>query len=137
MRHLLGRKKRNDIQVLSAGTNAMPGFGPTLETIEVMKQQGVDVSSHVSQPVTPPLVQNADLILCMEEGHLKEVLSIVPESEAKVHLLRTFVADPTTRKNPNINIPDPIGRPDEVYESCFLTIQEAVERVMKWVEKQK
>ena len=33
-------------------------------------------------------------------------------------------------------IPDPIGKPLEVYETCLATIREAVERVVKYVESQ-
>ena len=131
MRHLL-KKKHSDIQVLSAGTNAMAGFGPTLETIEVMRRQGIDVSKHVAQPVTEHLIHHADLILCMEEIHRDDLLSRLPEAKGKVHLLRRFAKD-SPEGNPNINIPDPIGRPGEVYETCFLMIREAVERVVKEV----
>lgn len=136
LRQWLERKNLNDIQVLSAGTSALPGFGPTPQTIEVMKREKIDVSRHITQEATPALIEHADLILCMEEGHLKEILSMAPQAQGKVHLLRAFAA-PFGKKNPNLNIPDPIGRPDEVYESCFLTIKEAVERVARWLEKQK
>lgn len=130
LRRYLEQKKRNDIQVLSAGVGTAGGLGSTPETIEVMAVEGIDVSGHIGQPVTPELVAHADLLFCMEEFHRELILAQVPSAASKVHLLKTFlvkepVADP--------NISDPIGRPKEVYESCFLTIKEAVERVAEWL----
>lgn len=133
LRHMMEKKGRIDVQVSSAGVSTLGGQGATLETIEVMRQEGMDVSGHSSQPVTPDLIRRADLIFCMEGFHRDAVLSLVPEAASKVHLLKTFhlkrpVTDP--------NIADPIARPQEVYESCFMTIQEAVERLVGWLGKE-
>lgn len=132
LKALLAKKGRNDVQVLSAGVGTPGGMGATTETIEVMKQEGIDVSGHIGQPLTKELIQHADLIFCMEEFHRDLILSENLEVEAKVHLLKLFQA-PAKVLDPNV--PDPIGRPKEVYESCLLTIQEAVERIARWVEK--
>ncbi len=128
----LQQQGRGDLQVLSAGTNTFPGMGPTLETIEVMKEQGVDVSSHVSQQLTPDLVRHADVIFCMEDFHREQILAVNPEVEPKVHLFKTF-QNPVPSDNPNV--PDPIGQPRQVYEACRTTIQDGVDRIMEWMEK--
>ena len=133
LRRLMEKKGRADVQVFSAGVSALGGQGASLETIEVMRQEGIDVSGHRSQPVTPDVIRRADLILCMEDFHRDAVLSLAPDAVSKTHLLKTFqtrhpVMDP--------NIADPMGRPKEVYESCFMTIQEAVERLARWLGKE-
>ncbi len=130
LQHMLHKKGRNDIQVLSAGVSTQGGVGPTPETVEVMQAVGIDVSGHLGQPVTPELVQRADAVFCMEDFQRDLILARLPEAEQKVHLLKTFrfetlVLDP--------NIPDPIGRPKEMYESCLMTIRDAVERIEKWL----
>ena len=130
--HLLRHKGRTDVQVLSGGVSALRGMGPTLETVEVMKTEGIDVSGHIGQPVTREIVEQADAIFCMEEFHREMILAQMPGAEPKVHLLKTFQAD---YKATDPNIPDPIGRPSEVYQSCFLTIKESVERIVRWSEK--
>lgn len=134
LKHLLKKKGRTGIEVISAGVSAMKGIGPTPDTVEVMNREGIDVSNHSGQPLTPELVRSCDLVFCMEDFHRDLILAQLPEAKAKekVHLLKSFeaeepVADP--------NIPDPIGRPKEVYESCLLTIKESVERVAHWLEK--
>ncbi|MBI3318882.1 MAG: hypothetical protein HYZ90_07090, partial [Candidatus Omnitrophica bacterium] len=50
LQHLLQKAGRNDVQVLSAGVGTPGGMGATLETIEVMRREGIDVSSHVGRP---------------------------------------------------------------------------------------
>jgi len=133
LRHLLQKKGRNDIQVLSAGVSTIGGMEPTPETVEVMNSMGVDVSGHISQPVTPDLIRHADIIFCMEEFHKEWILSGAPDAAPKTHLLKTFQVSQSMK---DANIPDPIGRPKEVYESCLMTIRDAVDRVVLWLEKQ-
>jgi len=123
-------KKRlsgREIQVMSAGVSALPGFRPTRETIDVMAREGVDVSGHLSQRLTPEMVQQADLILVMEHWHKDQVLRLAPSAKSKVFLLWEF-ADPTQQSD--IEIPDPIAKPREVYEVCLKTIKECVEKAV-------
>jgi len=133
LRHLLDKAGRTDVQVISAGVGTSGGSGATQETIDVMKQEGIDVSGHVGRPATRDLILHADLVLCMEDFQRDQVVGLAPEARLKVHLLRTFqakgsISDP--------NIPDPIGKPKEVYESCLLTIKDSVQRLYRWLEKQ-
>jgi len=131
LQKLLEQKGRSDVQVLSAGIGTLGGLGATEETIEVMRKEGINVSAHMGQPLTPELVRHADAIFCMEQFHRDEILSRVPGATQKVYLLKLFRA-PYRVLDPNIA--DPIGLPMEVYESCFMTIKEAVERVAQWLE---
>ena len=132
LHHVMEQRGRRDVQVMSAGTGAMPGMGPTLETVEVMWKEGVDVSSHLSQPLSPDLIRHADAIFCMEDFHRDSVLALDPDAESKVFLLRSFGKDGSSAEE---NIPDPIGQPLNVYEVCAKVIKEAVERVADWIEK--
>ena len=132
LRDFLRRKERLGVQVLSAGTSTMPGMGPTQETLDVLSEIGVDASHHLSRQLTQDLVELADAIFCMEEFHRDQILAMHPEAESKIHLLRTF-RNPTPVPDPNI--PDPIGRPKRVYETCLATVREGVERVLEWLEE--
>ena len=131
LRQMLLQQGRADVQVISAGTNTLPGMGPTLETIQVMAEQGVDISSHVSQQLTPDLVRHADIIFCMEDFHLEQILAVNPEAESKAHLFKTF-QNPASASDPNV--PDPIGQPRQVYEACSRLIQDGVKRIVEWLE---
>ena len=132
LRHIMEQRGRKDVQVMSAGTGAMPGMGPTLETVQAMWEMGVDVSTHLSQSLAPDLIRHADGIFCMEDFHLEQVLDIDPEANSKAFMLRTFEnPDPRVEQN----IPDPIGQPLKVYQACASVIQETVKRVADWIER--
>ena len=124
-------ESRKDIEIASAGTAAMPGFRPTRETVEIMAQHGIDVSGHLSQRLTPDMVDRADLVLVMEKGHREEILKKIPRAKKKVFLLREYADATSSLGGTDIEVPDPIAKPIEVYETCFRTILEAVERVVK------
>ena len=116
-----------DVHIASAGVSAIPGFRPTRETIEVMAKEGVDVSGHLSQRLTAEMVQQADLVLVMEHWHREQILKLVPSAKSKVFLLREFVNE---SKGIELEIPDPIAKPMEIYESCLQKIKECVEKLV-------
>jgi len=118
---------RKDVEVSSAGVMLSSGFGATDETKRIMRQEGVDVSHHQSQRVTPEMLKRSDLILVMERVHEDRVLQMVPEVKKRVFLLKEF-AKINNRTN-DMDIADPIGRPLEFYQETYETIREAVERV--------
>jgi protein-tyrosine-phosphatase len=84
----------------------------------------------MAKPLKDEAIRQAQLIFVMEQLHLEEVLRRVPESKGKTFLLKSYgMADASSAGDPNIH--DPIGKPMEVYEVCFATIREAIERVAK------
>lgn len=132
LRFFLEQQGRKDVQIMSAGTGSMSGMGPTPETVEVMWPEGVDVSGHLSQQLTPDLIHHADAVFCMEEGHREVVLMMDPEAEPKTFMLRNFEKKDSDGEE---SIPDPIGQPMSVYQHCAKVIKEAVKRVADWIEK--
>ncbi len=130
MQHLLRRAGVETVSVNSAGIFAMEGMGPTRETQRVLQEIGVDCSMHRARALHQDMVEAADLVLVMEQFHADEILARFPGARGKVHLLKTYGLSPREQAG-NPNIPDPIGKPLEVYEICFADIREAVERVMK------
>ncbi len=131
LRQLMEQRGRKDVQIMSAGTDTMPGMGPTMETVQAMWPEGVDISGHLSQPLTPDLVRHADAIFCMAEHHREQILTHIPEAESKVHLLKAFESG----LSGDMDIPDPIGQPMSVYQHCAVVIKDAVKRVADWIER--
>ena len=130
MQHMLQRAGIDTMSVESAGVFAIDGMNPTRETQRVLQEIGVDCSSHRARGLTVDMAQSADLILVMEPFQAEEILRRIPNVKGKVHLLKPYgLADGELAGNPGI--PDPIGKPLEVYEVCFAEIREAVERIAK------
>jgi protein-tyrosine phosphatase len=98
--------------------------------LQVLQEAGVDASGHRARAVTAQMVHDADLIFVMEQFQAEEMLRFVPGARNKTHLLRLYGLSHVEGVG-NPNIPDPIGKPLEVYEVCFAQIREAVERVAR------
>ena len=131
MQHALRQAGIKTVTVESAGVFAISGMGPTRETQKVLQEAiGVDCSEHRARTLTPEMVQAADLVFVMEQFQAEEVLRRVPSAKDKVHLLKPYgLAKEEAGNCPNI--PDPIGKPLEVYEVCFAEIRDAIDRIAK------
>jgi len=116
--------------VESAGVFAVDGMESTRETQRVLQEAGADASKHHARSLTPDMVRHADLVFAMEALHAEEVLRRAPDARAKLHLLKPFGLGPGELTG-HPGIPDPIGKPLEVYEVCFTEIQQAIGRVIK------
>ena len=124
----MAHRLNDPIEVESAGVFAIEGMSPSKETLKLLQQEGIDMTGHMAKPLNAEMIRNAQLILVMEQLHLEEILRRVPEAKGKAFLLKNFGhSDPAEVGDPNI--PDPIGKPLEVYEVCFATIRESIERV--------
>jgi protein-tyrosine-phosphatase len=129
LKKMLEKGGKSQIQVSSAGTAAIEGFVPTANTVVVMHREGVDVSVYRTRRITPDKINKADLILAMENVHIEEVLNMVPDAQAKTHLLRKYAK---VKDEPGgIEVPDPIGRPLEIYERILTMIRKSVEELVK------
>ena len=130
MQRALQQAGIESIHVESAGVFAIDGMSPTRETQRVLQEIGIDCTDHRARTLTPEIAHAADLIFVMEQFQADETMRRAPSVKEKVHLLKPYgLPRGETVNNPNI--PDPIGKPLEVYEVCFADIREAVERVAK------
>ncbi len=124
MRQLVAKKlghseselEQHGMIVISAGIAAVQGSGPSHEAVMVMKEKGLDLKKHESQPLTEKLVRHADVILTMTEGHRHAILRRWPESSTRTHTLRPDGKD----------IQDPIGGSANVYRECAEEVQTAL-----------
>jgi len=121
-----------DIVVHSAGTHTVVGFKPTNETIEVMKEHGVDVSEYMSSPLNKIHIDTADIILVMEPHHKEKVLNLAPDVEEKIKYLREFSSENSIEK---CRINDPIGQPIKFYKQVFAIIEDSIEGFLKWLKE--
>jgi len=122
---------KTDIIVRSAGVRAIDGLSPTSGTIEVMKEEGVNLDGFKSAGITDNMIRESDLVLVMTVMHKNEVIRRVPEAVSKTFLLREY-GRPAGPKGPvDPDIPDPIGYPVSVYKACLGMIKEDIERVAK------
>lgn len=119
-------KERLDIDVSSAGTSALFGFVPSRETVELLSEEGIDFSAHLSMPLTDEMIKKSDLILAMGNRHIDSILERAPEAKNKTYLLKEFAK---LDHSQDLDIADPIGRSMQIYHDIFYTIKNALERI--------
>jgi tRNA threonylcarbamoyl adenosine modification protein (Sua5/YciO/YrdC/YwlC family) len=109
------------IVVMSAGIAAAPGVRPTPEAVVAMKQRGIDLTMHESQPLTDRLVRFADVILTMTRSHREAIVSNFPDAAPRTHMISRNRGD----------VSDPIGGPAELYHRCADQIENYLEGWMQ------
>ncbi len=115
--------------VESAGISAMDGFPPTDQTIRVMKEEGVDVSGHLSRRVTLKMIEAANKIFVMEKFHKDWILRQAPETAPKVMLLTEFSSKGGNGHMGDIDIPDPIQMSEHFYQNILTIIRQCVQKI--------
>ena len=110
--------EQRGVIVASAGIAAVPGCGPAAEAITVMKEKGLDVTRHESQPLTDKLARHADVIFTMTNGHRQAILRRWPEASSRTHALRDDEQD----------VHDPIGGSTGVYRECAGQMEDALKK---------
>jgi glycine hydroxymethyltransferase len=129
-RQLLGNRK--DITVGSAGVHAVRGQPASTFAVQVLKDEGVDITGIRSQPLTATLVDRATHIFAMTGAHLESIHMLFPQASEKAFLLREFEEPGTTVWR---DVPDPIGCGRDVYLVCAATIKNALPSVLAFVEQ--
>jgi protein-tyrosine-phosphatase/tRNA A37 threonylcarbamoyladenosine synthetase subunit TsaC/SUA5/YrdC len=94
--------------VLSAGLAAMIGESAAAEAVATAQMYGADLAAHASRPVTADLIDQADHVLAMTQGHLFLLAGCFPNCATIGRLLAPNGED----------IADPVGCGREVYEEC-------------------
>ncbi|MFC1510109.1 L-threonylcarbamoyladenylate synthase [Candidatus Omnitrophota bacterium] len=128
-KHVAGR---DDIEVLSAGTSVFIQGRASGETVNVLAGEGIDARGHISRPIDRVLLKKADLIFVMTQGHRSQVLSLVPEIDKRVYLLRELQANKGQAYS-QLDVPDPIGQSHAAYKDCLEVIRESVDKIVKLI----
>lgn len=110
------------VLVQSAGIAAMQGGRAAEEAVETMKQRGLDLGTHETQPLSDRIVRYADLVLTMTRGHREAILAQWPDARDRTFLVAGDRGD----------VSDPIGGPPELYRRCADQIDA---HLAEWVKR--
>jgi len=101
--------------VTSAGTLGIVGFPSSDEAVEACAAKGIDISGHRSRALTAHLIEQSDFVFAMTRGHWDAVVKISPGAAKKCSLL-----------DDGVDVPDPIGQSQVVYDNCAGAIDKAI-----------
>jgi protein-tyrosine phosphatase len=105
---LAARGLSDRVRVVSAGVYAEPGSAASTDAIITLRQRGIDITQHRSQQITPDLLNQADLILVMQEAHRRSIFYFGSQYLPKVYLLSEM-------SGKHDDVGDPYGGPIEGY----------------------
>ncbi|MCK5675693.1 MAG: low molecular weight protein arginine phosphatase [Verrucomicrobia bacterium] len=125
-RHRIGDEMQ--WEACSAGTFAGAGFPASSNAVEAMRELGINIDGHRSQPITAELVQQANLIVTMTAGHRFELLQNFPKVGNRVFLIKSF----GTSKVP-ADIPDPFGGSLNIYKKTRDEIDQALSDLILFI----
>lgn len=113
--------EQRGVVVASAGLAAAGGGAAASEAMQVMRELGLDLTRHETQPFTDQLARHADYILAMTQGHLQAIVQRWPAAAERVALVRPD----------NTDVADPIGLTIGAYRQCAEEIASAVKQHAK------
>lgn len=117
-------EKGVEVEVYSRGLLMMQGVPVPDAGLKVGQEFGVDMSSHLSQPLMAPDMDRAGLVLVMEPEQRMHLMKRRPELVGKVFLLSQLTGGET--------IYDPMNKPEEVFREIYGQIANNVDA---WVER--
>ncbi len=110
-------------KVCSAGVMDVTGVPASAEAIAACAVKGIDIKAHRNKGLSKELIEESDFIFAMERIHQDRIISLNHEAVNKCCLLAG-----------DKGVPDPIGYPQEFYNSCADMIDAAVkERISELV----
>lgn len=109
----IGKRGWQHVQVASAGVAARPGAGASEHSVTVAARHGIDLAGHRSQPLSPDLVDWADLVLAMGPSHLDGIWRLGGAEKALT------LGDFASGEEDGYSIRDPFGGPEEVYQATY------------------
>ncbi len=100
--------------------------------VSVLHEHGYDGSGHRAQGFDPEWFADRDLVLAMDQGHLRELRTLAPDPEARhrVRLLRSF----DSAAPPDAEVADPYFGDARDFATVLEQVERACEGLLAEVE---
>jgi protein-tyrosine-phosphatase len=117
---LAAQQLADQVEVRSAGVYAMEGAKASAHGVELLAAKGIDIRQHVARGVVEQDIQQATLILVMEEKHRQSLFHYSPMDFYKVLLLSELA-------NEHFDLRDPYGYNKAAYVTTLQTIEKILD----------
>jgi len=109
--------------VSSAGLSALVDKSADPTGLEVASGRNVDMTPHAARQISTAIMAGADLILVMDDDHLRRLLKRYPEARGKTFKLGKWLGDK--------NIVDPYLKPASFFALVYNEIDAAIATWLK------
>jgi protein-tyrosine-phosphatase len=122
-----------NVSCASAGTFACIGQCAAAPGIDVAAAHGLDLVNHISQPLTPALLDCSDYLIGMDQSHIDGARQL--KFDLPACLLTHFL--PVDHTQYGYGVPDPYGGDFDVYSETFALLEVAVQRLFDGLSVEK
>lgn len=131
LRRLLSERQVDGVTVASAGTGAWAGAPASEGSYLVALEDGVDLSAHRAQSLTPELAGTADVILTMSRSHRQRLRDLGLGD-------RTFLlGEYAGRSGTAAEVDDPYGGSLTDYRNTYIQLKELLGAVVQRLERER
>lgn len=121
-----------NIVVQSRGVNVDPNeTAPEQGTVTILKQRGIDISTHKAAQLTKEDITKSDYLLTMTQKHKDKILTQYPDVKGKVFTLAEFAT------GDNDDLSDPYQQPLEAYKKVESQLDKFLPLALDKIAKQK
>lgn len=124
----LRQKGLTDWDVESAGTWTVDGRPATSHVVQLMAERKIDLTSHRSRGVDRQMIEQADLVLVMTQGHAEALRLEFPDQSEKIYLLSEM------KDGRRYDIEDPYGGSLEEYLTCVDELEELINEGLEQIK---
>jgi len=125
-RRVIEEEGIENVEVSSAGTFALEGGCASSGSLEVARENGLDLESFTTRRLTSEILDATDLVLVMEPGHRSGVLGLSPLSDTKTKLLGELAG----QRGPDAVVADPFGGSLDSYRRTYRKIDQFVREAL-------
>lgn len=115
-----------EARVRSAGLGAMLGMPADETAVRLMRERGIDITSHRALQLTGDLCRQSDLVLVMSTSQRKRVEELYPFACGKVFRLGEFS---------KLDVPDPYRKPEPAFREALQLIDQGVHEWLRRIHK--
>jgi protein-tyrosine-phosphatase len=131
LRRLLEERRIEGITVASAGTGAFAGAPASEGSYLVALEDGVDLSAHRAQILTPELASSADLMLTMSRSHRQRLSDLGYGDRA--FLLGEYAG----RSGAAAEVADPYGGSLTDYRNTYIQLKDLLAATVQRLERER
>jgi protein-tyrosine phosphatase len=129
LRHRAAGGGLSHLVVDSAGLLGIEGAPAATEAIQVLRDDGLDLSTHRSKGVRKSDLRTADVVIVMSLDHLDALEELFPDGSGARYLLRAFEAGAEPMGGAP-ELEDPIGTDLETFRQQYRRIKVCIDHLV-------
>ena len=122
MAEAIFKDKFKEHTFISRGLFVPEKCGASFNSVEAMREMGLDITNHISCQLSENDVNDCDLILTMTKSQRDKIRAVCPEHSGKIYTLCEY-------SGVDGEIDDPYGGSESVYRSCAYKILQTAEEI--------